>query len=254
MSIPLLDECRENGKLRAIMPEIDVWWTGFYGDDNSLEMMEENFKEHKFGVIVNMTLMRVQWELGFYRAAGRSFGRFDSLLMGRPKWTANKAITTTEAELAKPKGTGKDLVVFQSLSLDWWMGTKLAKNAEACVIPDDVEFLVMDAAIKALIPYDDFAWMKYFSAEQAMQAQNWSPCQADKELSEVTDKATKEWSEFWAQSDVHTIVAYNVSKNIDAWSVAVNALQENWEAGKFEKAAYFYSMYWNAIMDRDQKK
>jgi len=131
MSIPLFAQCRDNGKFMTIMPEIDAWWTGFYEADNSLEIMAENFNEHKFGVIVNMTLMRVQWELGFYRAAGRSFGRFDSMLMGRPEWTANKAIATvsTEAEPAKPTGTGKDLVDFQSLSLDWWMGTKLAKNA-----------------------------------------------------------------------------------------------------------------------------
>ena len=40
----------------------------------------------------NAILMHVQWQFGFYYAAGKSFGRFDSLLMGRPKWNANKAI------------------------------------------------------------------------------------------------------------------------------------------------------------------
>jgi len=106
------------------MPEIDAWWTDAYGADNSLEMIEENFKEHKFGVILNAILMRAQWELGFYHAAGKSFGRFDSMLLGRPEWTAIKAAEPVMTEAKKDHGQGKDLVKFQSFYMDFVEGTK----------------------------------------------------------------------------------------------------------------------------------
>ena len=92
LSEPLFANCIDNGKFQVVMPEIDAWWTGFYEADNSLQMLKENFEQNKVMIKANAILMHVQWQFGFYYAAGKSFGRFDSLLMGRPKWNANKAI------------------------------------------------------------------------------------------------------------------------------------------------------------------
>jgi len=165
LSAPLLVPCEANGKYRAVKAEMDAWYGDFYGQNDIEGMLMENFKEHWFGVLFNMGFMRVCWELGFYHAAGKSFGRYDRMLMGYPKWTAAKAIAAPEpTEKMVVKGSGKDLVTFQSWGTDYAWGTKLQEKVHDCIKPDDVEFKVMEAAIFALNPYDEFSWTKYFEA------------------------------------------------------------------------------------------
>jgi len=53
---------------------------------------------------------------------------------------------------------------------------------------------------------------------------------------------------------VHAQVTRNIAENFDLWKQSLNGLQTNWEAGKFDKAAYFYAQYWNAVMNRSIKK
>ena len=129
MSEPLFAECLENGKIQVVMPEIDAWWTGFYESNDALTELKDNFERNKLRIKANAVLMHVQWQLGFYYAAGKSFGRFDRLLMGPPKWTANKAENKVEPVEEKTRGTGQDYVTFSTGGLDAWFGTDLKKNA-----------------------------------------------------------------------------------------------------------------------------
>jgi len=198
-SMPLLEACNDVGKFKVASAEIEAWWTGFFKQEDALGTINHNFKMHPLRAMAEMALIRIQWELGFYRAAGRSYGRFDRLLMGRPEWNAMPAI---EAPQVKAEGRGQDLVTFQAYGFDAMWGFDLRKDIMKCVTPDDIEFDLMDAAIKALNPYDEVAWRKYFETTQTMDKFNWAPCMENKEIKEATDSIGKEWISFWTQDKI----------------------------------------------------
>ena len=96
-SMPLLEGCASNGKWQIASAEIDAWWTGFFaGEQQEWEAkMIENFWRHPVLTMANMALIKIQWNFGYYRAAGKSLGRFDKFLMGHPQWDAFKALPVT---------------------------------------------------------------------------------------------------------------------------------------------------------------
>lgn len=154
--------------------------------------MIENFKRHPLLVMGNMALIKLQWNLGYYRAAGKSLGRFDKFLMGHPQWDALPAMEALPVQKINA-GKGKLLSEFQAVSFDFGHGTKISKDLMKCLAPDDVEYTVMDAAIKALNPYDDMAWRKYFETTMTMDPYNWTPCMDNKDIMDAAMKAMKTW-------------------------------------------------------------
>jgi len=90
--------------------------------------------------------------------------------------------------------------------MDYTWGTELQQKTKDCIKPDDVEYKVMEAAIFALNPYDEFSWIKYFESTRVMDGFNWAPCFKDKEIWEATQKISKEWDGYWMQKDIKKIV------------------------------------------------
>ena len=126
--------------------------------------------------------------------------------------------------------------MYSTAGLDAWYGTDLKKNAMACIVPDDVQWVVADAYIKSLNPYDEFANKKYITILQTMDKFNWAPCQDDKELMELAYKIGVEWTEFWSQKDIEKIVDKNMKKNWSKITKIVPELQKEWAEQNYEKA------------------
>ena len=195
-----------------------------------------------------MALIKLQWNLGYYRAAGKSLGRFDKFLMGHPQWDALPAMQALPAQKIN-EGKGKQLTEFQAVSFDFGHGTKLTKDLMKCLQSDDVEYTVMDAAIKALNPYDDMAWRKYFETTMTMDPYNWTPCMDNKDIMDAAMKAMDEWQTFWGQDNVDKIVEKNVKKHYKELTKTVPALQKEWADGRMDKAGFYYALYWSYIFD-----
>ena len=109
----------------------------------------------------------------------------------------------------------------------------------------------MDAAIKALDPYDEATYRKYFETSQKLDYFNWQPCADDKELMEVAGKISTMWISFWTQKDVDKIVEKNMKKNWKTITELVPSIQNNWNGKNYDKAGLDFVHLYQAIMDRE---
>lgn len=71
----------------------------------------------------------------------------------------------------------------------------------------------MNAAIKALNPYDDANYIKYITTVLNMDHFNWIPCMKNKDIADMANKYEKFESTFWALPNVDKIVKKNVEQN-----------------------------------------
>ena len=103
---------------------------------------------------------------------------------------------------------------FQGNALLYLYGDDQVEALKECIIYDEVSRITMDAAIEALMPYDDSTWNKYFKAVQKMDEYNWLPCMKNEEIKELTDQNAKfSYLFFVLQEDIASVLAKNIAKN-----------------------------------------
>ena len=60
------------------------WWTDFWSQPNAQQIAEETIKKNEEAVGIAVLSMQASWKYGDYVNAGKAYGDFWGLLMGRP--------------------------------------------------------------------------------------------------------------------------------------------------------------------------
>ena len=121
-----------------------------------------------------------------------------------------------------------------------------------CVVPDEVSMVMFDAAIKALLPYDEFKWNKYFEAIQILDRHNWATCMENDELADLIKRDVEWWLTFWAKPDAKEIIAAN-SQEPELGGV-IYRMQEAWDDQDYEIAGGLYGEMWGLLIGMPENK
>ena len=139
-----MDACAENPKIATFGPKLEAWWVDFWSQPDALEIVEHNFKEEWLKVSLEVLAMRTKWEFGYYHAAGKTFGHFWNNLIGKPDWSDHQDTKMVTYEPVNASAKGGAVAKLQGNSLKF-LGFDFTQKLEACITPDEVEFVVMDA-------------------------------------------------------------------------------------------------------------
>lgn len=199
--------------------------------------------------------LRVDWELGYYYDAGKRFGEFWNILIGKPQWKLDLSDDDVPevAPIRSAYFKSNTLATFYGNVFGEWFNADQTKALEACLVNDPVEIEMLAAMIGVMDQYHEdetakFTFDKYFEAIQALDKFNWAPCGEDKDLMEFVNKDVKWWITFWTQPDAGKKVEENTRKHGKEIGEAVSMTQKSWADEDFATAGRNYGKMWSLLM------
>lgn len=79
-----MEACGKIDKVAVAGQQLANWWYTFWDQEDGDEITEANFEANQGQVMMHVLALRTDWELGFYYDAGKRFGKFWNILMGKP--------------------------------------------------------------------------------------------------------------------------------------------------------------------------
>ena len=210
--------------------------------------MMENLEEHKWKVKFDVLAMRVQWTLGMYYHAGKSYGRFWKHLMGEPTWSVD--MSSEKMKRIEVDNRDQASALLNSNSLFVLTGQDHRDELKSCWTPDPIAFDVYDAIIENIKdPFDQAEFDKYVTVAQVLDASNIiKGCSDNKKLMEHLGMFKKKSDDFWKKPDAKEKSERNVKDNWDEFIKVVETLKKSWAAGDYETAGVAYGKFWGIQM------
>lgn len=212
LSDPLFEACKESGKYAIVNQELSQWFVDFWTQPDAIDQMMGNIEAHPMRVKLSVLGARVAWALGWYYPAGKAYGKFWRHLMGTPEWNAD--LSSTKVHPIKSSDKAEAAAILNSNSFYALTGQDFRKEIQACVIPDALEFEVLDAMIGELkdgmTKEDKMTFLKYLEAAKTMDKFNYGPCEGNKELISALTDFVEDSDMFWKQKDIEGVIAGNI--------------------------------------------
>ena len=79
-----MEACGKIDKVSVAGQQLANWWFTFWDQEDADAISEANFEANQGKGIVDILKLRADWELGYYYDAGKRFGEFWNILIGKP--------------------------------------------------------------------------------------------------------------------------------------------------------------------------
>merc|ERR1712156_65709 len=79
-----MEACGKIDKVAVAGQQLEHWWSTFWAQEDADDLCTANFEAHQGEGIMKVLKLRTDWELGFYYDAGKQFGKFWNILIGKP--------------------------------------------------------------------------------------------------------------------------------------------------------------------------
>ena len=81
-----MEACGKIDKVAVAGQQLENWWSNFWDQEDADAISEANFEANEGKGIMDILKLRADWELGYYYDAGKRFGEFWNILIGKPEW------------------------------------------------------------------------------------------------------------------------------------------------------------------------
>ena len=248
--------CAKLPKVAIAGKQLQMWWETFWAQEDADNICDSNYSKNYNKSNANIVAVRFDWELGYYYDAGKRFGKFWNVLMGKPQWEFDDQLEQVAFD-AVPADTsyfnGNTMAIFQGKALAYLFNEDLTEQLETCLVYDPIEVEMTGTMIGALDSYDTdesakFTFDKYLMAIETLDKFNWYPCMANDAIKTLAEKDGKWSMDFWSQKDAEQQFEANYIENMDAVDQAALAVQTNWASEDFATAGENWGKMWALLM------